>query len=50
MQHCTRTAESSDLCHFDEFNWIKNPFENSPGPSSLNVNEQEQLIDLNSDT
>lgn len=35
---------------FDEFNWIKNPFENGPGPSSLNVNEQEQLIDLTSDT
>jgi hypothetical protein len=49
-QHCTRAAESSDLCHFDEFNWIKNSFENAPGPSSLNVNEQEQLIDLTSDT
>jgi hypothetical protein len=35
---------------FDEFNWIKNPFENVPGPASLNVNEQEQLIDLTSDT
>jgi hypothetical protein len=34
---------------FDEFNWIKNPFENAPGPSSLNVNEQEQLIDLTSE-
>lgn len=35
---------------FDKFNWIKNPFENAPGPSSLKVNEQEQLIDLTSDT